>query len=156
MKQKKNFFWRKKIQNGRFFKNVVFQNRQFSKFFACFCPYVRQPHDHIGWATLMGFASINSTNPRTDLWNFREKISRIGDFEKRPFWFFFLQMKISPNSYGRLDGSKFWRFSWFPAIFLLCVIKRYTVYVRDLRHHVIKQWCSKNICTEVWVRVELL
>ena len=50
----------------------------------------------------MGFASINSTNPRTNLWNFREKILRIADFEKRiffesailnflsrPFWFFF-------------------------------------------------------------------
>ena len=58
----------------------------FFVFLGCFCPYVRQPHDHIGWATLMGFASINPTNPRTDLWNFREKISRIGDFEKRPFW----------------------------------------------------------------------
>ena len=34
----------------------------------------------------MGFASINPTNPRTNLWNFHEKISRIGDFEKRPFW----------------------------------------------------------------------
>ena len=55
-------------------------------FLACFCPYVRQPHNHIGWAELMAFASINPTNPRTNLWNFREKISRIGDFEKRPFW----------------------------------------------------------------------
>ena len=29
---------------------------------------------------------MNPTNSRTGLWNFREKISRIGDFEKRPFW----------------------------------------------------------------------
>ena len=28
----------------------------------CFCPYVGQPHNHIGWATLMPFASINPTN----------------------------------------------------------------------------------------------
>ena len=55
-------------------------------FFDCFCPYVRQSHNHIGWATLMPMASINPTNPRTDLWNFREKILRIGDFEKQPFW----------------------------------------------------------------------
>ena len=37
-------------------------------------------------------------------------------------------MKISPNLYGRLDGSKFWHFLWFPANSLLCVIKHYTVY----------------------------
>ena len=55
-------------------------------FFTCFCPYVRQPHDHIGWALSMPFASINPTKPRTNLWNFREKILSIGDFEKRPFW----------------------------------------------------------------------
>ena len=31
--KKKIFFLKKKIQNGRFFKMAVFQNRQFSKFF---------------------------------------------------------------------------------------------------------------------------
>ena len=55
-------------------------------FLGCFCPYIRQPHDNIGWATLMPFASINPTNPRTNLWNFREKFLRIGDFEKRCFF----------------------------------------------------------------------
>ena len=30
--------------------------------FRLFCPYVRQPHDHIGWATSMPLASINPTN----------------------------------------------------------------------------------------------
>ena len=34
----------------------------------------------------MAFASINPTNPRTNMWNFCEKILRIGDFEKLPFW----------------------------------------------------------------------
>ena len=77
MKQKK-IFLKKKIQNGWFFKLSVFQNLQFSKFFrknftdwylqpkntknaffTSFCPYVRQPHDHISWATSMPFASIN-------------------------------------------------------------------------------------------------
>ena len=70
-KQKKNFFFEKNTKNA---------------FFVCFWSYVRQPHGHIGWATLMPFASINSTNPRTNLWNFREKILRIGDFEKRCFF----------------------------------------------------------------------
>ena len=73
-------------------KNVFFV------FLGCFCPYVRQPHRHIGWATSMPFASINPTNPRTNLWIFCKKILRIGDFEKghfenRPFWIFF-QKKI--------------------------------------------------------------
>ena len=48
----------------------------------------------------MPFASINPTNPRTNLWNFREKILRIGDFEKRCFFesailnFFFRKKKF--------------------------------------------------------------
>ena len=48
-----------------------------------------------------------------------------------PSWIFFcfFLIKISPNSYGRLDGSKFWCFLWFPVNLLLCVIKRYTVYI---------------------------
>ena len=42
-------------------------------------------------------------------------------FLSRPFWIFFskfffffcfIPMKISPNLYGRMDGSKFWCFPW--------------------------------------------
>ena len=60
-------------------------------------------------------------------------------FLSRPFWIFFskkkiffcfIPMKISPNLYGRMDGSKFWCFPWFPENSLLCVILRYTVYVK--------------------------
>ena len=63
-------------------------------------------------------------------------------FEKRPFWIFFqkkkkffcfIPMKISPNFYGRMDGS-FWCFPWFPENSLLCVILRYTVYMDNLYH----------------------
>ena len=43
-------------------------------------------------------------------------------------FFCFIPMKISPNLYGRMDGSKFWCFPWFPENSLLCVILRYTVY----------------------------
>ena len=137
------------IQNGHFSKSPIFKITNSWNIFSwkfhwlvlglvvCFCSYVRQPQGHIGWATSMPFASFNPTNPSTNLWNFREKISRIGDFEKWPFWkighfeFFFLKkkfffcfilMKISPNMYGRLDGSKFWCFPWFPGNSLLCVI----------------------------------
>ena len=36
----------------------------------------------------MPFASINPTNPRTNIWNFRKNILRIGNFEKLSlFWF---------------------------------------------------------------------
>ena len=38
-------------------------------------------------------------------------------------------MKISPKLYGRMDGSKFWCFPWFPENSSLCVILRYTVYL---------------------------
>jgi hypothetical protein len=55
-------------------------------FLACFRAYMGQPHDHIHWATSMPFASINPTNPRTNLWNFHEKNLRIGDFEKLIFF----------------------------------------------------------------------
>ena len=41
-------------------------------------------------------------------------------------------MKISPNLYGRMDGSKFWYFPWFPENSLVCVILRYTVYVLQI------------------------
>ena len=47
---------------------------------------------------------------------------------KKKNFFCFIFMKISPNLYGRMDGSKFWHFPWFPGNFLLCVIYRYTVY----------------------------
>ena len=48
----------------------------------------------------MPFPSINPTNPRTNLRNFREKILRIGDFEKWAFFesailnFFFRKKKF--------------------------------------------------------------
>ena len=49
-------------------------------------------------------------------------------FRKKIFFFCFIPMKISPNLYGRMDGSKFWCFPWFPENSLLCVILCYTVY----------------------------
>ena len=58
----------------------------FFVFLGCFWAYVRQSLNHIGWATSMPFASINSTNPRTNPWNFYKKILRIGNFEKCTFF----------------------------------------------------------------------
>ena len=58
-------------------------------FLALFWAYVGQPDNHIGWATLMPFLKIYSTSPRTNPWNFRKKILRIGRVEKlsQPFWY---------------------------------------------------------------------
>ena len=122
----KIYFFRKKNFKMADWKKLIFQNRQFSRFFrenfmlglvglndakpidlaqpiwrwGClkkalkqaknvffvflgpFRAYVGQPQGHIGWAIWMGFASFNPTNPRTNPWNFREKILRIGDFGK--------------------------------------------------------------------------
>ena len=59
----------------------------------------------------------------------------VGHFE-----FFFRKKKFfllhshenQPKLYGRMDGSKFWCFPWFPENSLLCVILCYTVYVSCL------------------------
>ena len=41
-------------------------------FLGCFWAYVGQSQDHISWATPMPFVSINSTNPKTNAWNFHD------------------------------------------------------------------------------------
>jgi hypothetical protein len=50
-------------------------------FLGCFWAYVGQPHDHIDWAAVMPFASINTTNSRTNPWHFCEIF-----FENWQFW----------------------------------------------------------------------
>ena len=46
-------------------------------FFACFRPYVGQPDNHMGWATLMPFASIYPTDPMTNPVSFHRKVADI-------------------------------------------------------------------------------
>ena len=67
------------------FENLSFLSWPFW-FFSLFWAYGGQPHDHISWAKPMPFASINSTKPRNDPWEFHEKILRIGGAGK---WGFF-------------------------------------------------------------------
>ena len=55
-------------------------------YFGCFRPFVGQPHDHIGWASSMPFASINPTNPRTNPWNFGGNCSAFGGGWKTQFF----------------------------------------------------------------------
>ena len=80
-----------------------------------------------------------------------KKYLRIGDFKNliflsRPFWisFFkkkcFIPMKISPNLYDRMNGSKFWCFPWFPWNSLLCVILPYTVWSSCPYAKIIPSW----------------
>ena len=86
----------------------------------CFQPfflaYVRQPDNHIRWATLMPFASIYCTYPRT---NPRKKlgIGREISFFSRPFFFWARRIfLLHPHGYQfSKDGSKFWWLSWFQA-----------------------------------------
>ena len=50
-------------------------------------------------------------------------------FAKKNFFFCFIPVKISHKLCGRMDGTQFWCFLWFPANSLLCVIYCYTVYI---------------------------
>ena len=91
------------------------KNRQkisFFVFLGCFWAYVRQPHNHIGYATPMPFASINPTNKRTNPWNFCEKILRIGRTGKWAFYLvghfeFFFAKKIFLLLHSNENMSKF-------------------------------------------------
>ena len=73
--------WSKKI------KMADVKNKK-NALFACFRPYIGQPDNHIGWATSLPLASIYYIDPRTNPWNFCEKILRIGGVEQL-FLFFF-------------------------------------------------------------------
>ena len=67
-------------------------------FFACFWAYFWHPHNHVGLATPMPFASINPNNPRTNPRKFWKKYWELAEMENdpflsRPFWIFFFQKK---------------------------------------------------------------
>ena len=103
LKKKKNGRLKKttffKIANSQyFFVKILWISRWVSRidwceghwcgstYMICFRTYVGQPDDQIGWATSMPLASICPTHPRTNPWNFREKILRIGGIEKLIFF----------------------------------------------------------------------
>jgi len=56
-----------------------------------FWAYVGQLHGHKGWALAMSFASINSTNPRTN----PKKIQKMLFFWVSHFNYFFFKIKIA-------------------------------------------------------------
>ena len=71
----------------------------------------------------MPFASIHPTKAKTNPWNFRKYILRIGEIERLSFFwvrhFEYLFFASSPwksvSFLGSKDGSEFWWLSWFPA-----------------------------------------
>ena len=73
----------------------------------------------------MPFASINSTNPRTNPWKFHEKILRIGgagkwgffeaailNFLSRPFWIFFCFISVK-------KPARLYKVSFFSALWMV-------------------------------------
>ena len=112
---------------------------------ALFWAYVGQPDGHIGWVTLMPFASINPTNPRTNPWNFGGNCSTFGEVEKLSFFesailnyffqkknfFCFIPMKTCQSLLVSKDFSKFWWLPWFPAPNSTCLNICNTVYVKQ-------------------------
>ena len=118
----------------------------------------------------MPFESINSSNPKTNPWNFHKHFLRFGDFEKQPFWksaifiYFFSKKNCfvwSPwkNSHKLCDTTDGTRF-WFPENFLLLMrnISLYNVHTFPGTIHLIRQHnfgvflilplCQHKYCTE--------
>ena len=95
-------------------------------FFGCFWAFVGQPHGHIHWATSMPFVSFNPTNPRTNLRNFREKILRIGDFEK---WAFFESAILN---FFFEKKKKFASFPWWVKILMFSLVSRKFLAMRNI------------------------
>ena len=79
---------------------------------ALFWAHVGHSDGNICWSTLMPLTSIYPTNPRTNPWNFCEKILRIGEVENlRFFWishfeffFCFIPIKISHKLCDGMNG----------------------------------------------------
>ena len=116
----------KHLNIEKILSKLVLSNRQ--RDFLCIYPFFEitsdslmtlmiSTDDHIDWATLMHFASIYPTNPRTNSWNFHEKKFRIGWAKNLRFF-----------ESAILNWTKFWWLPWFPAkskgYIKLCSIKR--------------------------------
>ena len=133
-----------KIQNGRL-KKPSFSSSPNSQYFFMKISGIGPWVSRIGWweghwfgSTYMAvrLSDIRSKTAKKCLFCVFRPLLRmtffwVGHFEfffqKKNYFFCFIPMKISPNLYGRMDGSKFWCFPWFPENSLLCVILRYTV-----------------------------
>ena len=81
----------------------------FNPFFGA---YVGQPDSHIVWATVMPFTSIYPIYPRTNLWNFHEKIMRIGRAGKIHFFSFTGLFKNIFFIFSQLKSKSLRLFIW--------------------------------------------
>ena len=110
--------------------------------FRCFWAFVWQPHGRICWATSMPFASFNPTNPRTNLRNFREKILRIGDFEK---WVFFESAILNfffKIFFSHENQPKFICWNGWVEIFMFSLVSRKFLAMRNIAlYSVICMYC---------------
>ena len=119
----------------------------------------------------MPFASINSTNPRTNPWNFHEKILRIGgagkrgffeaailNFLSRPFWTFFCFISIKnwkgnnirlrkKNQNGRLKKSSFFKIA--NSQYFFAKISQIGPWVSRI------EWCEGHWCGSAYMTVRL-
>ena len=107
--------------------------------FRLFWAYVGQPPDHISCAKPMPFASIISTIPRTNPWEFHEKILRIGRAGK---WVFFWG--------GHFEFSKsailnFLSLSKACLLKLLAICHVVVVAAISLNVCLITKWCYKKL-----------
>ena len=123
-KAKKNFFLKKRIQNGRLKKSAFFKIANCQDFFvkiSWISPWVRR----IDWceghwfiSTYMDVRLSNiraKTGKKCNICVFRLFLPFFGDFEKCTFFesailifFCFFPMKISQSLLVSKDGSKFW------------------------------------------------
>ena len=116
-------------------------------YLSCFWAYVRQPHNHIGWAKPMPFTLLNSTNRRTNLSNFHEKTLRIGGAGKWGFFrvghylifFFFKKEKV-------FFASSQWKQA--APLYLVRIIYFYTMagFFR-----ILEKTSSELICTQLYL-----
>ena len=101
----------------------------------------------------MPFASINSTNPRTNPWKFHEKILRIGgagkwgffeaailNFLSRPFWIFFCFISVK-------NPAHLYEVSFFSALWMVFP-ESWKRRVADFYAHD----CSYNLLSVQWNR----
>ena len=114
-------------------------------FFACFWAHVGQPHNHIGWATSMPFASINPTHLRTNLKIFMKKYWELAKPWKWllfSFWFFGFWLLGCSNFFFFFSQWKTpRRFIWGSVYF--CTM--------DGFFKILKKAVSELICTRLYL-----
>ena len=116
-------------------KNQNQKQNAFFLFLPLFWAYVEQMDNHMGWATSKPFASIYPTHPRTNPWNFHEKILRIGGAGKWHFFGFWLLGFSKKNFPMKISLVFIW------GIIYFCTM--------DGFFRILKKTSSELICTRL-------